>query len=139
MSPVDKLVSATKPSHQETIPNNINPTPASAGSFNPFDSQIPGTALITLSSDDFEKPTDKPKAAVSLAKSITDDFIICLEDGKKLKMLKRYLRSKYNLSPEEYRRRWSLPADYPMVAPNYAKRRSEFARQIGLGRGVRGR
>ncbi|MFN9612418.1 MAG: MucR family transcriptional regulator, partial [Hyphomonadaceae bacterium] len=66
-------------------------------------------------------------------------YIICLEDGKKLKMLKRYLRSKYNLSPEEYRRRWNLPADYPMVAPNYAKRRSEFARQIGLGRGVRGR
>ena len=78
-------------------------------------------SLITLSSDDFEKPTDKPKAAVSLAKSITDDFIICLEDGKKLKMLKRYLRSKYNLSPEEYRCRWNLPADYPMVAPNYAK------------------
>jgi predicted transcriptional regulator len=96
-------------------------------------------SLITLSSDDFEKPIDKPKAAISLAKSITDDFIICLEDGKKLKMLKRYLRSKYNLSPEEYRRRWNLPADYPMVAPNYAKRRSEFARQIGLGRGVRGR
>ena len=96
-------------------------------------------SLVTLSSDDFEKPTDKPKAAVSLAKSITEDFLIGLEDGKKLKMLKRYLRSKYNLSPEEYRRRWNLPADYPMVAPNYAKRRSEFARQIGLGRGVRGR
>ncbi len=96
-------------------------------------------SLITLSSDDFEKPIDKPKAAVSLAKFITDDFIICIEDGKKIKMLKRYLRSKYNISPEEYRRRWNLPADYPMVAPNYAKRRSEFARQIGLGRGVRGR
>ncbi len=96
-------------------------------------------SLVTLSSDDFEKPSEKPKAAVSLAKSITDDFLICLEDGKKLKMLKRYLRSMYNLSPEEYRRRWNLPADYPMVAPNYAKRRSEFARQIGLGRGVRGR
>jgi predicted transcriptional regulator len=96
-------------------------------------------SLVTLSSDDFEKPTDKPKAAVSLAKSITEDFLICLEDGKKLKMLKRYLRSKYNLSPKEYRRLWNLPADYPMVAPNYAKRRSEFARQIGLGRGVRGR
>jgi predicted transcriptional regulator len=59
--------------------------------------------------------------------------VICLEDGKKLKMLKRYLRTHYNLSPEEYRRKWSLPADYPMVAPNYAKRRSQFAKDIGLG------
>lgn len=86
-----------------------------------------------------EKITEKPKAAVPIAKSITDDYIICLEDGKRLKMLKRYLRSKYDLSPDDYRKRWNLPADYPMVAPNYAKRRSEFAKQIGLGRGVRGR
>ncbi|GGY39415.1 MucR family transcriptional regulator [Parvularcula lutaonensis] len=73
------------------------------------------------------------KPAVPVKKSITDDYLICLEDGKKLKMLKRYLRTQYNLSPEEYRRKWNLPADYPMVAPNYAKRRSEFAKQIGLG------
>jgi predicted transcriptional regulator len=86
-----------------------------------------------------EKPIEKPKAAVTIAKSITDDYIVCLEDGKRLKMLKRYLRSKYDLSPDDYRKRWNLPADYPMVAPNYAKRRSEFAKQIGLGRGVRGR
>jgi predicted transcriptional regulator len=86
-----------------------------------------------------EKPFEKPKAAVTIAKSITDDYIVCLEDGKRLKMLKRYLRSKYDLSPDDYRKRWGLPADYPMVAPNYAKRRSEFAKQIGLGRGVRGR
>ncbi|MEO0721326.1 MAG: MucR family transcriptional regulator [Pseudomonadota bacterium] len=72
--------------------------------------------------------------AVPIDKSITPDHIICLEDGRKLKMLKRYLRSRYDLSPEEYRARWGLPADYPMVAPNYAKRRSEFAKQIGLGR-----
>lgn len=71
--------------------------------------------------------------AVSIKKSITPDFVICLEDGKKLKMLKRYLRTHYNLSPEEYRRKWGLPADYPMVAPNYAKRRSQFAKDIGLG------
>jgi predicted transcriptional regulator len=96
-------------------------------------------SLTGLSSDETEKPAERPKAAVSLAKSITDDYIVCLEDGKKLKMLKRYLRSKYKLSPEEYRKRWNLPVDYPMVAPNYAKRRSEFAKQIGLGRGVRGR
>ncbi|MEM9838453.1 MAG: MucR family transcriptional regulator [Pseudomonadota bacterium] len=73
------------------------------------------------------------KPAVPIKKSITDDYLICLEDGKKLKMLKRYLRTQYNLSPEDYRRKWGLPADYPMVAPNYAKRRSDFAKQIGLG------
>jgi predicted transcriptional regulator len=73
------------------------------------------------------------KPAVPVKKSITDDYLICLEDGKKLKMLKRYLRTQYDMSPEDYRRKWNLPADYPMVAPNYAKRRSEFAKQIGLG------
>ena len=72
--------------------------------------------------------------AVPVKKSITADYVICLEDGKKLKMLKRYLRTQYGLSPEDYRRKWGLPADYPMVAPNYAKRRSDFAKQIGLGR-----
>ncbi|MFZ5617013.1 MAG: MucR family transcriptional regulator [Pseudomonadota bacterium] len=72
--------------------------------------------------------------AVPIKKSVTADYVICLEDGKKLKMLKRYLRTQYGLSPEDYRRKWGLPADYPMVAPNYAKRRSEFAKEIGLGR-----
>ena len=72
--------------------------------------------------------------AVSVKKSVTPDHIICLEDGKKLKMLKRYLRTQYGLSPEEYRRKWDLPSDYPMVAPNYAKRRSQFAKDIGLGK-----
>lgn len=71
--------------------------------------------------------------AVPVSKSVTPDYVICLEDGKKLKMLKRYLRTHYDLSPEEYRRKWGLPADYPMVAPNYAKRRSQFAKDIGLG------
>jgi predicted transcriptional regulator len=71
--------------------------------------------------------------AVPVKRSITPDYVICLEDGKKLKMLKRYLRTQYGLSPEDYRRKWALPADYPMVAPNYAKRRSEFAKEIGLG------
>ncbi|MBP6013163.1 MAG: MucR family transcriptional regulator [Alphaproteobacteria bacterium] len=74
------------------------------------------------------------KPAVPVKKSIGDDFIICLEDGKKLKMLKRYLRSNFNMSPEEYRAKWGLPADYPMVAPAYARQRSEFAKKIGLGR-----
>jgi predicted transcriptional regulator len=78
-------------------------------------------------------PTEQ-KPAVAIKRSITPDHIICLEDGKKLKMLKRYLRTAYNLSPEEYRQKWGLPADYPMVAPNYAKQRSAFAKQIGLGK-----
>lgn len=73
------------------------------------------------------------KPAVSVKKSITAGYIVCLEDGKKLKMLKRYLRTRYGLSPEEYRAKWGLPADYPMVAPNYAAQRSEFAKKIGLG------
>lgn len=74
------------------------------------------------------------KPAVPVKKSITPDYIICLEDGKALKMLKRHLRTRYNMTPEEYRKKWNLPPDYPMVAPNYAKRRSEFAKQIGLGK-----
>lgn len=83
------------------------------------------------------KPEERPKPAVPINKSVTKDYIVCLEDGRKLKMLKRYLRSRYDLSPDEYRRRWGLPADYPMVAPSYTERRSEFAKSIGLGRGVR--
>jgi predicted transcriptional regulator len=80
---------------------------------------------------------ERPKPAVPISKSVGDDYIICLEDGKKLKMLKRYLRSRFNMSPDDYRRRWGLPADYPMVAPAYTERRSEFAKKIGLGKGVR--
>lgn len=72
--------------------------------------------------------------AVPIKKSITDDFIICLEDGKKLKMLKRHLMTAFGMTPEDYRARWGLKADYPMVAPNYAKKRQELARKIGLGR-----
>ena len=72
--------------------------------------------------------------AVPIKKSVHDDYIVCLEDGKKLKMLKRHLRTSYGLTPEEYRQKWSLPADYPMVAPNYAAQRSAFAKKIGLGR-----
>jgi predicted transcriptional regulator len=76
------------------------------------------------------------KPAVPIRKSVTAEFIICLEDGKKLKMLKRHLRSTYNMTPDEYRAKWGLAPDYPMVAPNYAQRRSEFAKKIGLGRGT---
>ena len=76
---------------------------------------------------------ERPNPAVSIKRSITPDYVICLEDGKKLKMLKRHLKTRYNLSPDEYRKRWGLPADYPMVAPNYAKQRSALAKKIGLG------
>ncbi|MDA1088810.1 MAG: MucR family transcriptional regulator [Proteobacteria bacterium] len=76
---------------------------------------------------------ERPRPAVAVKKSISADFIICLEDGKKLKMLKRHLKTAYNLTPDEYRKRWGLPADYPMVAPNYAKHRSNLAKKIGLG------
>ncbi len=76
---------------------------------------------------------ERPTPVVPIKKSVTPDHIICLEDGKKLKMLKRHLKTAYNLTPEEYRERWGLPPDYPMVAPNYAKQRSKLAKQIGLG------
>ena len=90
------------------------------------------STLSNLSGHSEAEQTNQ-KPAVPVKKSITDDYLVCLEDGKQLKMLKRYLRTQYDMSPEDYRRKWGLPADYPMVAPNYAKRRSEFAKQIGLG------
>ena len=80
---------------------------------------------------------ERPTPVVPIKKSITPEHIVCLEDGKKLKMLKRHLKTAYNMSPDEYRERWGLAADYPMVAPNYAKQRSKLAKQIGLG--TRGR
>ena len=76
---------------------------------------------------------EKPKPAVNPKKSVTDDYIICLEDGKKFKSLKRHLRTQYNMTPEQYREKWGLPADYPMVAPNYAVARSQLAKKMGLG------
>ena len=82
---------------------------------------------------------EKPQPAVPIKKSVFPDHIVCLEDGKQLKMLKRYLRSRFDMTPEDYRRKWGLPPDYPMVAPAYAARRSDFAKKIGLGRGVRRR
>lgn len=83
--------------------------------------------------------TARPEPAVPVQRSITPDYIVCLEDGRKLKMLKRHLRTAYDLTPAQYREKWSLPPDYPMVAPNYAKARSSLARKIGLGRGRRKR
>lgn len=77
--------------------------------------------------------SELPQPAVAVKKSVFPDHIVCLEDGKKMKMLKRHLKTSYNLTPEQYRERWGLPADYPMVAPNYAKHRSSLAKKIGLG------
>jgi predicted transcriptional regulator len=102
-----------------------------------------GEVFGALARLDHKPPSEaapaRQRPAVPIARSVQRDFIVCLEDGKKLKMLKRYLRAHYDLSPEEYRRKWGLPPDYPMVAPAYAERRSAFAKQIGLGRGVRRR
>lgn len=100
------------------------------------------TDLLTLIGDVYrslagtgqvEVTEERPQPAVPIKKSVFPDYIVCLEDGKKLKMLKRHLRTSYNLSPEEYRERWQLPPDYPMVAPNYAAHRSTLAKKIGLG------
>jgi len=90
--------------------------------------------LSDLVQSEPETEPEPQKPAVSIKRSVHPDYIICLEDGKKLKMLKRHLRSTYNMSPEEYRAKWGLKADYPMVAPNYAAQRSAFAKKIGLGR-----
>jgi predicted transcriptional regulator len=84
-------------------------------------------------------PVERSEPAVSVRKSITPDFLVCLEDGKKFKSLKRHLRTHYNLGPDEYREKWGLPRDYPMVAPNYAQARSKLAKKMGLGQGGRSR
>jgi predicted transcriptional regulator len=90
-------------------------------------------ALSDLSNAQSQTPGAPPEPAVSLKRSITPDHLICLEDGKKFKSLKRHLRTRYGMSPDEYRAKWNLPADYPMVAPNYAKERSNLAKRMGLG------
>jgi len=94
--------------------------------------------LITTVHEALHKPdqvaSSPPEPAVPIKKSIRPDYVICLEDGKKLKMLKRHLRTSFNMSPDEYRQKWGLSSDYPMVAPKYAKQRSELAKKIGLGR-----
>ena len=94
-------------------------------------------ALTQISTGVAEVEPEIKEPAVPVRKSITPDFLICLEDGRKFKSLKRHLRTKYNMSPEEYRAKWGLAKDYPMVAPNYAKARSELAKQMGLGQGGR--
>jgi MucR family transcriptional regulator, transcriptional regulator of exopolysaccharide biosynthesis len=90
-------------------------------------------ALSRVSGKSGEGPHEPLKPAVSVKKSITPEYIVCLEDGKKFKSLKRHLRTQYNMTPEQYREKWGLSADYPMVAPNYAAARSQLAKQMGLG------
>ena len=91
------------------------------------------SALQRVASGDGQPASEPLKPAVPVKRSINPDFIVCLEDGKKFKSLKRHLRSQYNMTPEQYREKWNLPADYPMVAPNYAAARSQLAKQMGLG------
>ena len=91
------------------------------------------TALSRVSGKSGDAPAEQLKPAVSVKKSVTPEHIVCLEDGKKFKSLKRHLRTQYNMTPEQYREKWSLGADYPMVAPNYAAARSQLAKQMGLG------
>jgi len=90
-------------------------------------------SLANIGSAPVAAPASRPQPAVTVKKSIQPDYLVCLEDGKKLKMLKRHLKTAYNMSPEAYRERWGLPSDYPMVAPNYARQRSRLAKEIGLG------
>ena len=94
-------------------------------------------ALAGISSGAETAEVAPKEPAVPVRRSITPDYLVCLEDGRKFKSLKRHLRTKYNMSPEEYRAKWNLPKDYPMVAPNYAKARSDLAKQMGLGQGGR--
>ncbi|MCC8942709.1 Transcriptional regulatory protein ros [Bradyrhizobium ivorense] len=111
-----------------------NPTPAS---------DIPSligqvhAALLRVSTGRTETPLEPAKPAVSMKKSITPEYLVCLEDGKRFKSLKRHLRTQYNMTPEQYREKWGLPADYPMVAPNYAVARSQLAKKMGLGQQAR--
>jgi len=106
------------------VPALLRTTYASLANMSGAPASVPGTASAP---------------AVPVKKSVTDDFIVCLEDGKKLRTLKRYLMTQYNLTPEDYRAKWQLPRDYPMVAPAYARMRSAFARKIGLGKVPAGR
>jgi len=101
----------------EALPGLIRSVHATLGGFTGEEASLPARA-----------------PAVSIKKSVKPDYLVCLEDGRKLKMLKRYLRARYNMSPDEYRAKWGLAADYPMTAPNYAAKRSEFAKKFGLGR-----
>ena len=123
-----KLVSEIVASYVSNNPVPVSELPAMIRSVHATLGGLAGSLAIDA--------VTSQKPAVTVKKSVTPEYLICLEDGKKLKMLKRDLRSRYGLSPDQYRTKWGLPADYPMVASNYAAQRSEFAKKIGLGRGA---
>lgn len=110
----------------------VSNNPTTASEIPALISQI-HAALVRVSNSSAETPPEPAKPAVSVKKSMTSDYLVCLEDGKRFKSLKRHLRTQYNMSPEQYREKWGLPADYPMVAPNYAVARSQLAKKMGLG------
>jgi predicted transcriptional regulator len=127
--PDEELLRMTASVVAAYVSNNPLPTPQLA--------EVISMVYASLRALDSQPDTkDEPlKPAVAIRKSITPEYLVCLEDGKKLKMLKRHLRSTYGMTPDDYRAKWGLPADYPMVAPSYAAQRSAFAKKIGLGRG----
>jgi predicted transcriptional regulator len=116
----------------EIVSAYVSNNPVPAADMPALISQV-HTALIRISAGHSDAQPEPLKPAVSVKKSIAPDYIVCLEDGKKFKSLKRHLRTQYNMTPEQYREKWGLPADYPMVAPNYAAARSQLAKQMGLG------
>lgn len=116
----------------EIVSAYVSNNPVPAGDMPSLINQVYG-ALQRISTGHNEAQPEPLKPAISIKKSITPDYIICLEDGKKFKSLKRHLRTQYNMTPEQYREKWGLPPDYPMVAPNYAAARSQLAKQMGLG------
>jgi predicted transcriptional regulator len=122
----------------EIVAAHVSNNPVSLGDLPSLIQDVYRT-LSTVGRPAAEPEPEKPQPAVPIKKSVTPEYLVCLEDGKKLKMLKRHLQTSYNLTPDQYRERWGLPADYPMVAPNYAKHRSSLAKKIGLGTKPRGR
>lgn len=133
----DLLHKQDNPSSVDVISLTTEIVSAYVGNNSVKASDIPGlirevhTSLSTLGGANGSAGNQRP--AVAIAQSVTDDYLICLEDGKQFKSLKRHLRTKYDLSPEQYREKWGLPYDYPMVAPAYARQRSKLAREMGLG------
>jgi predicted transcriptional regulator len=116
----------------EIVSAYVSNNSVAAGDIPALISQV-HTALSRVSNGNVDGGTESPKPAISLKRSVTPEYIVCLEDGKKFKSLKRHLRTQYNMTPEQYREKWNLPPDYPMVAPSYAAARSELAKQMGLG------
>jgi predicted transcriptional regulator len=116
----------------EIVAAHVSNNTVAVGDLGPLINQV-YQSLANIGGAPAAAPATRPQPAVSVKKSIQPDYLVCLEDGKKLKMLKRHLKTAYNMSPEAYRERWGLANDYPMVAPNYARQRSRLAKEIGLG------